>query len=607
MSQNVEKISTVLIIDPRTDVGRKKYAIYRGPEKNQFTPTTTTNISTSSVTFNIKPQIKNFVTNKMRAQFPVRIRFDTNAPNGNPLLRANYDGPRSQPLQSGLASINVNMGGAGISAQVGEYIHAMEHIAMDEEMLGIELSGTPSYPDVSQSYNDMVGSVNNPLGSFGDGHALSILRRSAFPYTVIHNDQNYSVIDILITEDVFLSPWNVSKDMHPFFIGVQAIDITFQFYATNLAYRFWSHADGGAAAPGPITSSQIAFNDFGTIDAAPFSYETQAPQMLMQFLTPSLTEQIPLVNIYPYYNVQPFITQYGTTIAANTSSGYIQTNNIVFGRIPNRILIYARETNQTLFNSPTKTDSFFALEKLNVFFDNSSALFSSCTQYDLYSIARENGVKLSFTEWCQQPYRPGSLTNKMGCIGSILPLVFGKDIPVQPGMAPGVGGQFNFYIQASFKNLDPINAKSLAIYIVAITEGVINISNGVVNQQLDVINNMDVLNSQSADSPYVNYNMVKDVSGGNVWTGIRHFAHEVWENMREAARRAYNTYQKVKPYIDPLIDIGKTVLPLLAAGEGECGCPHCQGRGCAYCQLAQGYGEGGASMSKSQLRRRLRR
>jgi hypothetical protein len=595
MSQNVEPIQTVLIKDPRTTMGRKKYAIFRGPQNNTFQPVTTTNIAVNQVVFNIKPRMKDIVSSTLKAQFPIRLALYTNAPNANPILRSGYDAPRNRPLQSMTQNISCNFGGAVVTGQPAEYIHAMSHVGFGEKMLEEDLSGTPTYLDASQSYDNLIGSIKNPLGSYGDCNEFSLMPRGGFPFVVVANDVNHCVIDMLVTEDIMLSPWNVSKDLHPGFVGLQSIDVTFQFIASNPAYRAWSHSTAGVNAPGPITSSALAFNNFDTIDPNPFSFSAiQAPQLLMQFLTPTLTDEIPLLNMYPLYQVQPYITQYGANVGANSSTGMIQINNVVFGRIPNRVLIFGREQNSQLYSSPSKTDTFFAIEKININFANRDGQLSAATQYDLWKTAVENGCTQSFTEWQGVVYQPGNLTTKIGAMGSVLPLVFGKDIVTDPGYAPGVGGQYNFQFQISFKNLDQVNAKSLAIYVIAISEGVMNISNGIALQNFDVISNLDVLTAATDVSPYVNYNEIKDVSGGNIWTGIKSFAKDVWSDIRTAIRKANEIYKKVKPYIGPIVDVGKTVLPLLAAGEledEEGGCDDC----------------GGAEYSRAEMIKRLKK
>lgn len=619
MSLNVEKIQTIRVLNPKIDIGKKKYAILQGPSSDMYTPITTTNIAVSQVVFNVKPQIRNFVNSTLIAQFPVRMRFNTNAPNGNPLLRSSYDAPRAFGLQAAITTITCNMGGAEFSCQIGEYIHALAHLGFGQYMLANHLSGTPNYLDNAQNYIDMVGSINNPLGTIGDKTSFSVQPRGSFEWNVVHNDQNYAVVDVVFTEEIFLSPWNVSKHQHAGFIGLQAIDIRMNFIGQNPAYRMFSHCDGGALAPGPFTSSQIAFNDFTSVDPAPFSYDGIAgPQLLMEFLSAPLTESIPLNNIYPLYNVQSYITTFNTTVAPNTSTGFITTNNIVFGRIPNRVIIFAREANQYLQSSPTKSDTFLAIEKINVFFDNQPAMLSSANQYNLWEIARENGCNLSFTEWKGQVYRPGSLVNKMGLTGSILPLVFGKDITCNPGTAGGSGGQYNFYFQIQLKNIDTVNPKNIAIYTVAISEGVLNINNGVAMGNYDIISNVDVLTSQTSMSPYINYNDIKDVNGGNVWTNIKHFGKDIWESIKQFAHQAAELYKKAKPYIGPLVDAGKIMLPLFAAGGNQYNGDGCDdfGDGCESCDIDNfdipqkrsqtiPQGRGGMAIDKDELKRRM--
>src|SRR5690606_19333029 len=172
MSLNLKPIQTVSVLDPRTDLHEKKWAILKGAKEVTYIPLTTTNISSSSLVYNAKPpSVKVFMNKFLYHRVPIRIKLTSSAPNANNLLRAGYDAPRQFPVTSSLSSLNVSFNGTSVSVNIGDYLHALMHYNTDEALKSREYSTGFSYADQSQEYNDLVGSVRNPLGSYSDHYA----------------------------------------------------------------------------------------------------------------------------------------------------------------------------------------------------------------------------------------------------------------------------------------------------------------------------------------------------------------------------------------------------------------------------------------------------
>src|SRR5690606_20154775 len=116
-----------------------------------------------------------------------------------------------------------------------------------------------SYADQSQEYNDLVGSVRNPLGSYSDHYADDISGRATL-FTVVSNTPSEAVIDMVSVEPIFMNPWYFGKTEANLggtvFIGLINIDFNFTFISNSWA-RMWSHANGGLNVGGPIMADKL--------------------------------------------------------------------------------------------------------------------------------------------------------------------------------------------------------------------------------------------------------------------------------------------------------------------------------------------------------------
>jgi hypothetical protein len=99
---------------------------------------------------------------------------------------------------------------------------------------------------------------------------------------------------------------------------------------------------------------------------------------------------------------------------------------------------------------------------------------------------------------------------------------------------------------------------------------------------------MDVLNS--AKSPLIDYQMAKNVYGGNFFTDLKSFGKNVFTGLKSGIREAI-------PIAKELVGVARDVaplLPLFGLGEDEE-------------NMGEGVVAGGARARKSKLRSRLRR
>jgi hypothetical protein len=479
--------------------------------------------------------------------------------------------------------LNVKINGAGVQMQVGELIHALMHYNTGSKLKTHSFSLTPTYPDQSQEYADLQGSIRNPLGFYGDSNDENVMGRGGFTYNIVRNDGSGAIIDCVFTENLYMNPFYFGSEDRNGFVNVQVMDFNINFI-TNAWARMWSHDDTLTT----ITGGSVAFNNFGT--QYPWSYPNDTvPQLLFKYVTPQDLQVIPRNQpyTYPYYDIQRYITTYGTI--APGASVPINSNNIRFNSIPRRIFVFVRNNNNTMESNCRYTDSYAAITGVNINWGNRNSLLATANQEQLYAICLRNGCDMSYTQWAGIPvYKTGSFSQKIAPVSSVLCINPSIDLGLGELEAAGVSDDINFQIRVNVTNYGA-NSMNADLYIVCAYEGTFTITGyGSAETQTAVLSRMDVLDAQQ--SPAVNYSDVQDSFGaGNFLSGLK--------DMLKDTRL--------------ISSVGKFAGPLLSAN------PQTAAVGPAVSALANaaenyGYGDGegamlgGRRMRKSSLKSRIR-
>lgn len=597
MSLNLTPLHVVEVRDSRTVIRNKEYAILKGGSQVSWKPYTTTSVSSSSIQFSTPPPSpKIFIDRFQYIQIPVRITLNVQTPNANNILRAGYDSPRAFPISSSLNTLTVNINNTAVSLNMSDVIQALMRFNTGQSLKEHQYSMTPSCLDQFQEYIDGVGSIRNPLGQYGDSNDESVMGRGGFSqFNILSNTPSQAIIDCLFTEPIFISPFYFGNGNATAFIGVQTMDWNFTFL-TNSWARMWSHAIGGVNAPGVITSGTSIFTGFSpafSIPGAPI-----LPQLLFNYITPQELQAIPAAMEYSYFNIDRYPTDYSQSALAPNASIPMVSNNIQLQSIPRRIYIYARNSNAILQGNgpsgggPNFTDTFLSLKDLRVNWNNQSGLFSSATQQDLYKMSVKNHCNLSWTQWSGGPsYSQGSLTQKVGTVGSIICIEMGTDIGLSDTECAGLLGTYQLQINVTGTNINQTNSVYPTLYIVTVSEGVFNILENRSVSQIGVVSRQDVLDAKQHLSDYIDYESIQEVNGGNFFSGISKFGHNILEKIRPIAKRVYEFGKKIAPYIKTGMNVASAVAPFFA-GLGE--------------ENDGGVLVGGKIMNRSKLRNRLR-
>ena len=611
MSLSYQPLEPVLVKDPRTILKNKRmYSVLRGGAEVNTKIYTSTSISSSSIQFSVPPPSGNVIIDRMvYLTLPIRLTFTGDATNTSPeLLLPNRDAPRAFPISGSMETLRLSINGLAVSINMSDVIHALLRYNTGRKDKQIYYSGTPNCPDQSQQYSDLFGSIRNPLASYGDSPDESVMPRGGYSFNIVSNTSTQAIVDLVITEPIFLSPllWGGYDEQSGGFINVNEMDFNITFL-NGAGNRIWSHDDSqNTVAPffNRITATDVQFNGF----APAFSYPRNQPQMQLTYITQDASDMYPVnqPSTYSYFDV----LRYPTDIPAIPyGTGYtgvqVTSNNIQLSSIPRRLYIYARPRNSVINTSPSLTDTYCGISRLDIQFDNRTGLLSGASQYQLYAMSAKNGCNMSWTQWSGYPvnrtgvFGSGLANEKYGTVGSVMCVEFGTDIGLREYEAPGMNGQFQLLVNATFYNADTSGNKDnvpLTFYIVVVNEGSLTIPGyGHALDQIGVLSKEDVLSAKR--NPFVDYCDLRKINGGNFLSGLRRFGENVADAIKKTApyaKKGLKIAKDIAPYVKDAIEIGE----LLAAGEKRKPMKKKSKKG--------GVVVGGASMSKRMLAERMR-
>lgn len=610
MSLSYQRLDPVEVRDPRTILENKRdYAVLRAGSQTTCKTFTTTSISQSSIQFSCPPPSGGIIVDrKMYLTVPIRLTFTGTSPVGQVLLNPAQDAPRAFPLSSAIDTLQVSINNQAVSIQMADIIQALMHFNTDAKLQELDYSMTPTYLDQSQAYSQLFGATRSPLANYADGIDKTPMQRGAFPFTIVSNTNTSAVVDMVITEPLFLSPFYWGKHNASGFYNVNTMDfnITFLNQAGN---RMWSHDAVSSGVATTITSISANFANF---PGPAFSYPTVQPLMLFTYITPNETQILPynMPITYPYFDVQRFPTD-GNAIAAASPPVSLSSNNIQLNSIPRRMYIYVRERNQDLYSTPNNPDTYFSIENISIQFQNKNGLLASASKQQLYEMSVKNHCNMSWTQWSGGPVVNstlpfGTIANHYGTIGSILCIEFASDIGLDSIEAPGKLGQYMLQVNVLATNISN-RTITPTLYIVIVSEGTFTIEGlGKASTNIGVISSKDILDAKQ--SPFVNYRDVQEVNGGNFLSGLKDFGRKLLPILKkgnEFLRDTQAISKGLSAIPHPYAQLGSQAARAIGYGEGiyAGGCGMC-GTGKCVCNQG-GVLVGGRSLSRSQLKNRL--
>jgi hypothetical protein len=535
-----DDLSYVRILDAQLDVNssrQKTYGILAGAPYQTGRILPSTSFSNSQITWNAPPPSREIYTNR-RFLARVKFRIDFTGDSGNPLIpllqmfgaaaapgvptgNAYYDAPRAMPLSQAIQTVNVTIGNQSFSSNLNVYSRIFQRFHRDEFKEDGPFSMTPSMPDQSQAYSQMNGFNRDPLAGYGDN--VTQCPRGTFAGLIITaNSQFAASIEMTITEAIPLSPLSFDAYQEELaFIGVDSMQIQLQLggrgsgLLTGLAQSLWSHSTLGS----PLTTAQATV--------------LQA-DLLFNYLTPSALQYLPDLVTYSYSEITNYPTLSQAPLAPGAST-VLAMSSITLPTLPN--LLYIMASPQESQTNITDTDTFMAIDNINLTFANQDGILSNYSPERLYDMSVKNGFNCSYTQARQ-------------FVGLVACAAFGTDIPLKDQWAPGVRTSQTLQMNVTVRNIHPTKTFIPQLNIVSVQEGIVTINNGSVSKNIGVLDEKQVLQSwETTPLPQKRSMNIfgSSLAGGGFWDDVGTF-------FKRLVRPAITVAQKVIPQqFQPLV------------------------------------------------------
>lgn len=481
------------------------YAIHRSGEQLSYYPQLTSNTSNIGTTFEVSvPSMDTIIDRHIYLQMPVTITFTGTAPVGQNLLQTGYDAFRAWPLHAIMDTVGLSLNGNEISQDQRLIVpYLMRHEGFNQ-YTNFSLSTTPHYMDPAQTYDQLVGTLRNPLAGYGDTVDGTNTPRGAYPVTVVSNTNTSATIEATIIEPLFVTPLIWGEALRKGLSGIDRMVLKIK-WSQNLA-RIWSHSNAG-----------------GSVFTTPPVVTLGTPQLNLRWMMPQSIYPQPDRFIYGYDAFRIYPTSTNSVLAAGASRT-VTLNNVQLRTVPDMIFLFARKRDTDL--TYLDADSFAAITNVNITWGVQNGILATATQADLYQIARRNGIAMSWETWSGLPIANmlGSTNGTVTGAGSILPLRVGMDIPVKADESPGVSINVNVTISVTITNPSPAGV-NYDFFMITIDRGAACIVEKRMALETGIISRADAVNAATVNPTALYSNQSTGMYGSgffdNLWSGIK--------------------------------------------------------------------------------------
>jgi hypothetical protein len=584
MSEAIPPLRTVGVLEPRVELQNERlWAILKGGQTVTPYRIPATSYSNSNWNWTVIPPSKSSVLDRVVIMHAnITLNFVGTAPVGQNLLQPGTDGFRSHPINRMISNLSVSFNGYQASIESQQIISALERVKNPLEFLRTYGSIYPQMQDTYANYGDALIVNNNPLGAYIDNPAQN--PRGAYYMDVTQvpfvTGTTTSTVTADLYEYVVLPPLLFGSNYSGQICeagGLTHLDNFVISAALNQSLaRVWCHAITGAnPATSTITSLAVNVNT--------------SPELFLWWVTPRLVEGIPKEIVYPFQQINRYTTSSNITLLQNATAT-LTSNVIQFSSIPLKIYIFGRRSDTNIFSSLSNTldatDTFVTINNISIQFNNISGLLSQADAVHLYEMSLQNGLSMSWDEWSgfTQQLSLTTASKVTGTVGSLLVIDPAKDFGLESTLSDGSLGQFNFQIAAmSVTNQSQYSSFPVDLYIIAVYDGIMTISNNSGTTQIGVVSKRDVLDAPDAD---MNYNELTAIyGGGDFFSNLGNIVRGIPDWLKRT--KAVSKGLRLLPV--PGANVASTVADILGYGEEESG----------------GILVGGKKMSRKEMRKRL--
>ena len=584
MTQEVEPFNIVKVFEPSSNATtpNQYIALVGGRNKTIHVFQTSTLSPTSAVFTNCNPpSADTLVDKKIYLRARVNMKFTGTTTTGN-LLKKGRDGLRYLPLHSVISVARCTLNNHTVVCDIYNTLHARSNYWQTNVDQLSRTSSSSAIKDNCQNYDDMFGTINNPLAGLGDsgltsGHGRGVIS----DLDIVSNDGVSAELNFTITEPIILAPFShdSNDDGGPLW-NITTIAFDFQF-VSNLN-RMWCHSDGGGSI---ITNMTTAINTMS---------------LLMTCITPPISLALPPVctTTYNVFDVVP--KSVGAVLNPNEER-IVFTDSLQWNSVPQSVFIYAKLDNNSLLSwttdgtySPatiTAPDSFCEISNVSVQYMNRNDMLSNMTKEQLYEMCLANGYNRDYQQFAGRVNGTFDTGSTIGLNGSAVRLIFGKDI-AGDNIIPGLSERSNFQLRITLRNIHQTQPLNITLYVVSVHEGAIQLIPG--DTRVDQAPIKNVENAHGAPVASIPYDKYRLMMGGGFM--------DILKTIGKTAIAAAPAVMSMVPQTQGFAPLAAMAVPMVSGLIGQGG--RRVGRGGQLIDTSGGsvVAAGGKKLTASQLR-----
>ena len=382
------------------------------------------------------------------------------------------------------------------------------------------------------NYADGAGASNNVLGNYSvGGFDKQYQPRGAFPITVygLNPDGSRTEIEYSVSTDdkgtapyasiiiqfttieplLFLSPYmSGHSNNQASMLGLNNLTFTFLLGDASRVMSNATYANRKGKATLSKTISNVSL------------LSTSANKLLINFMTLPNTlydkispKNVLTLNQYANYNYNTG-EWLSAAIGSTRVSKSFSFNNLQLNQIPTKILIYARKSQLTSYDS----NSFAVIKSVSFNFANKSGILAGANQSQLYDISVKNGLQMNYYEFngrgvsCSADKKSSYVVPTIGSILVVDPAI---DFNLTDQYTNMSTGQFNLQFTIELENQTGV-AYIPTLYCVCINSGLFITENGTSQISTGLLTQEAVLETKVKESVMDKHTYENTIVGGSI-------------------------------------------------------------------------------------------
>lgn len=584
----MSEINKLLVVDPVLQAPENlNFGVYKGPDSINNIRYSALSNSPNYLSFNlIIPSETTCIDRHVEIETGVVMRVVPPANETMENFMVQYglsEGLNSFAINRLITNSVVMLNSNNFSLQNRDVVAALCRMSSQEDGAYYN-GGTPYNPDNVFNYDDLINSESNIFRAFNGSSNRLNQKRGVKPMSIKVNytpggggvpvvGADFATLDLTvaaiqngnnitafftfdrIVEPLLLSPFLYKNSVNNFALyGVQNAAVQLNIGNADDFYKMsasrWIANAGGVSSSGLRPKYSYSIDSFTD------------PIINLKCYTPPQELLLPPTCVLPYQNITRFLTTFTTPLVPGTPVT-LSSNPIQLSGIPDMIAVYVKPkfgANATLAPN-VLSDSFLAIKKISINFNNVSGILSTASQKQLFEMSAQNGSIMTYEEFTGKSnmYRVRNANNSSNTVplvvptcGSLLLLRFGKEIPLDTFYSCSSIGNFNFQITVDCElqqnainpngnagvpaqgvnwagpgsiQRDPaypgygVNALVPELYLLTFESGFVSTSRGVTSSYVNVLDKNSVVKALEEKRVYTQ--STSRVYGGSWWDTIR--------------------------------------------------------------------------------------